>query len=300
MGFRKTATIEPLGYFNKTEKVASKKLASFYLEASVHVDIEAALEVVASTYNISRDPNDYLLIPARANSADRPNENLDGWEHEELVRFDPRVGSRVYSTYELKPHYVNHNASNPRLSRGVLLDAHYNDSNPATDQVKEAVYAARGTEPDTDNFVEVLIAFDQTKDPSLARAYKDGSVYRFSMGCDVESTKCSACGNVASTTLQFCNHIKGKHARQPVRLEGGRMHTPLEWCQGTIFAELSAVDDPADKAAEVQEGLLNIVDAGNSIRLSASEIEEISSFVARYAREIPDSLAGVLTKDLSR
>jgi len=90
---------------------------------------------VADTYRISRDPRDYLLIPCRACSADRPNENMDGWRREELLRFDPKIGRRVYSTFVMKPHFVNHNSANFSLSRGVLLDAHYNDQNSASDAV---------------------------------------------------------------------------------------------------------------------------------------------------------------------
>ena len=303
MAFRKTATVEVLGVQANSawERTASQgKIASHFMEDALELNIEAILDTVADTYRISRDPKDYLLIPCRACSADRPNENMDGWKREELLRFDPRIGRRVYSTFVLKPHFVNHNAANFGLSRGVLLDAHYNDRNPASDAVKRAVFEATGKDATQDEFVETLIAADITKDPFLAEAYKNGSVYRFSMGCDVTDTECSVCGKVASTTFQFCDHVRGKHSRRAYPIDGGHERKASEWCRGTIFAELSAVDDPADKDAEIQEGLLRV--ASQNPFLTDQEICEITSFVARNAnvlKEMPESLAGLISSALS-
>jgi hypothetical protein len=299
MAFQKTATVEVLGVQANSawERTASQvRVASHFMEDKLALNIEAILDTVADTYRISRDPKNYLLIPCRACSADRPNENMDGWKREELLRFDPRIGRRVYSTFVLKPHFVNHNSSNFSLSRGVLLDAHFNDRNPASDAVKRAVFEATGKDVTHDEFVETLIAADITKDPFLAEAYKNGAVYRFSMGCDVTDTECSVCGKVASTKLQFCEHVRGKHSRRAYPISGGERKAS-EWCRGTVFAELSAVDDPADKDAEIQEGLLRIAMANPS--LTDQEIHEISSFVARNASQIPESLAGLINSVLS-
>lgn len=298
--FHKTAKAEILGISTaqKTwEKTASGKFASFFMDQGNSLNVEAALDAVADTYKISRDPSNYLFIPARANSSDRPNENMDGWKREELLRFDPIIGRRIYSTYTLKPHFVNHNASRYQLARGVLLDAHYNDANPFTnDERRESIKKATGRDFDNDEFVEVLIAVDTTKDPSLAEAYKNGSVYRFSMGCDVEATECSACGNVASTVLQFCPCVRAKHSRKAVKWADGSMRPAFEWCVGTRFAELSAVDDPADKDAEIQEGLLGLV---NSKAAALQMKQDLSSFVIRNAGNIPASLAPLFERWLA-
>jgi len=300
MSFWKTASISVLGVHadHGWNKVATEKFASFYMDGG-EIDIEAALDTVADAYRISRDPDDYLLIPTRANSTDRPNENMDGWRRGELLRFDPRIGRRVYQTYLLKPHFVNHNASNFALSRGVILDAHYNDVNPANDMVKEAVFEATGEIPDRDEFVETLIAMDTTKDPRLAEAYKNGSVDKFSMGCDVESTECSVCGKTAMTTFQFCDHVRAKLSKRAYPLDGGGTRRAFEWCNGTIFAEESAVDDPADKDAIVQEGLLQAVASGARV-LTASEVRQITAFVAKHPRDIPEPLAALITSALQR
>lgn len=293
--FKKVAGIEllgaKLGEGAWTKAAKTSRIASFFMDGGSNIDVESALDAVADTYKISRDPSNYLFVPARANSADRPNENLDGWKRDELLRFDPMLGRRVYSTYVLKPHFVNHNASQFQLSRGVLLDAHYNDVNKFDDVRKNSLKDSTGIDRDNDEFVEVLIAVDTTKDPALAEAYKNGSVYRFSMGCDVEATECSACGNVASTTLQFCNCVRKKHARKPVKWLDGSFRPAFEWCLGTRFAELSAVDDPADKEAEIQEGLLAISASNNK--------QDIARFVANHAKDISEDLAKFFIGQLS-
>lgn len=298
--FKKTAKAEILGVStvqNTWAKVAHGKFASFFMDQGNSLNVEAALDAVADTYKISRDPSNYLFIPARANSADRPNENMDGWKRDELLRFDPIIGRRIYSTYTLKPHFVNHNASRYQLARGVLLDAHYNDANAFVDENRrKAVKEATGLDLANDEFVEVLIAVDASKDPALAEAYKNGSVYRFSMGCDVEATECSACGNVASTVLQFCPCVRSKHSRRAVKWADGSVRPAFEWCVGTRFAELSAVDDPADKDAEIQDGLLGLV---NSKAAAFQMKQDLSSFVIRNAGNIPASLAPLFERLLA-
>jgi hypothetical protein len=176
----------------------------------------------------------------------------------------------------------------------VILDAHYNDYNDASDELREAFILHTGKDFAKDEFVETLIAMDMTKDPILAQAYKNGSVRLFSMGCDVEATQCSIpeCGNVATSTWQFCDHIKSKHAQRPVKCEDGKSRIALEWCLGTIFAEESVVDGPADKDASIQDEILNVSEL--TTRLAKSQVEEIVSYVARNASNIPDALAKVI------
>lgn len=303
MVFRKTAKVDVLGVAgidNDWRKISERKVSSVYMDGGTVINVEAALDSVADTYKISRDPRDYLLIPTRAVSADRPNENMDGFQREELLRFDPRLGRRVYSTFNLKPHFVNHAAQNYALARGVLIDSHFNDQNRADDGVKRSVFAATGRDATLDEFVETLIAVDTSKDPSLAEAYKNGSVYRFSMGCDVENTECSVCNKVAFNTIQFCKHIRAKHSHVAYPLDGGGRREAFEWCKGTVFAEESAVDDPADKSAEIQDGILRAASVDPSARsFSDSDLQEILVFATRNANTIPEPLAALINTAIS-
>jgi hypothetical protein len=305
MTFAKIATVDVLGVSSiKKGKAsykrvtASQKTSSFYMDGSLSLDIEAALDSVADAYSITRDPSDLLLLPLRAVSADRKNDNLDQFNSEELLRFDSTQGRRVFATFVGKPHFVNHNAGNLILSRGVVLDAHYNNQNPATDRVKDEVFEATGKEASNDEFVELLVGVDTRKDPMLARAYASGSVDKFSMGADVEATQCSivGCDNIAHTEYQFCDHIRNKMGRRPVRMTNGQYRTAAEICLGTIFQEISGVDDPADRTAETQEGILRIV----ADKRGLDQRRELVAFVLKHHRDIPDSLAGLINSALTQ
>lgn len=301
MAFHKISRVEPLGYYHskKWSKSASKT-ASMFMDGGI-IDIERSLDVVADTYHISRNPDDYLLVPARAVSADRFNANRDGFAEDELLRFDPELGRRVYQSFDLKPHFVNHQSSNMSVARGCVLDVHYNNLNPADDIVKHAVYNDCAKDVNTDNFVELLIAVDMTKDPTLAQGYKSGAVKEFSMGADVTSTVCSVCGNEAFSEFQFCPCVKSKFSGKQHRLPDGRVVEAGEWCKGTKYAEISAVDDPADKSAAIQEGLLIIQDKlpEVQIRLSSRELGELTSYMIRNAKTMPEALIKLVNTHLS-
>lgn len=295
----KTAKVQILGSFSgdgKYKTASQSKYSSIYLDDGLGIDIEAALDTVASTYKISRDPRDYLLVPARAVSANLFNENLDFFSHEELIRYRPDMGRRVYATFTLSPSFINHQASNYALSRGVILDSHYNTENRASDNVKKAVYDSIGEEPEFDKFTECLVAIDTTKDPQLAQGFKTGQIDSFSMGADVSSTTCSVCGKEAATTWQFCDHIKNKYSRKAYKLDNGQRRIAYEICNDVIFRELSTVDDPADKNALVQDSVFDIHQALNQpgTKLSSRQIHEVSSFVAKFAKQIPESVAQII------
>jgi len=293
MPFKKTAIAEILGVSSKGawKKAAGKRLASVYMDGGKALDLEEILDTVADTYVISRDPNDYLLIPARAVTANVPNDNLDFFGDGELKRFNASLGSRVYSTFNFKPHFVNHNAADSRVSRGVVVDSSYNDLNDASDLYRDAVRSSIGNEPDKEEFVECLIAMDMSKDPALAQAYKNASVDKFSMGCDVSSTTCNICGKVATTTWDFCEHVRAKHSGRLYDV-GGQRRKAFEICNDVIFAELSCVDEPADKTAVVQDGLISVGDHNPNLSL-------IASYVANNPKAVDDELAAILNKILS-
>ena len=120
------------------------------------------------------------------------------------------------------------------------------------------------------------------------------------MGADVSSTVCSICGKEAATTWQFCDHIKNKYSRKAYKLDNGQRRIAYEVCNDVIFRELSTVDDPADKNALVQDSVFDIHQALSQPqhKLSSKEVYEISSFVAKYAKQIPESVAQLLYKGL--
>jgi len=228
----KFARVKVLGWRNYHSKTASKssygeKLHSYYMDDCSSLNFKAVLDNVGDTYQISKDPKDYEIIVVRAVEADIPNDNGDAFPKGELLRFDSKIGEKVYRTFNLKPHHVNHQSQDPKMARGVILDSHLNELNEG------------------EAFVEILVASDKTKDPILIRNIINGRLDKFSMGCHCDYTSCSICDHKAYNELQFCDHI----AHNRMQKIAGKL--AYENCYGVVYDEISSVYDPAMKGCEV-------------------------------------------------
>jgi hypothetical protein len=172
----------------------------------------------------------YLYVRSRAISS-RCNDNFDEFPAEEIAA--------SYKTFVGKPVFVNHVNDNHRRARGVIIDA--------------ALHHDRNPDGSPDTWAEVLMEIDATRFPKLAKAILAGHIDRTSMGCDVERSVCSACGNEARTPADYCSHIphlKGKRIFRATA--GGKKVGELvrETCFGLRFFENSVlVEPPADPTA---------------------------------------------------
>lgn len=228
MGFYKIAAVESLGTLSyngeaaSITRTASAPSASHFLDGASKIDIKAVLADVHERFQISANPQDYLFEVIRANTAEIANANGDAFSRSELWRFDSRVGSVVYRTYEKKPHHLNHKADDASRARGVILASHYNEDAAPLDKCAQCcspcgdpsqrdesgIHCGHCGAPVKDEFVEILIAIDRKKDPSLVRGIEQGLLRAGSMGCDCLSTTCNVCHKVAYSPKDFCEHIK--------------------------------------------------------------------------------------------
>lgn len=188
----------------------------------------------------------FLYVRSRAISS-RCNDNFDMFPADEI--------KKAYKTFIGKPVFVNHVNDDHRQMRGLIIDAAlHEDVNP-------------DGSPDT--WTEVLMEVDGKTYPKLAAAILAGDIDRTSMGCDVQISKCSVCGNEATSPLEYCSHIPGKKGQRIYRTgSDGRREGQLvfEICSGLSFFENSLlVEPPADPTAyflgkvEVGPGLEHIV-----------------------------------------
>ena len=174
-----------------------------------------------SGFDFEPDPaGGYLYVTSRALTSDIPNLNYDMFPHEEM--------QEAYKTFIGCPVFVDHHNTDDTRARGVILDAKYHDEDPE------------------DRWTEILMELDEVTFPELCRLVRDGEIDTMSMGCTVESTTCSVCGNEAADFSEFCNHINQKGATFDGELA-------YEICHGIDFIEESFVYDPADVNAQVGE-----------------------------------------------
>lgn len=211
--------------------MALTKHASFQVLAARIAEAGAPLMRTAHRVEFEYEPKPgYLYVRSRAISS-RCNDNYDEFPAEEI--------KKAYRTFIGKPVFVNHHNANHRRARGVIIDAAlHEDVNPD------------GT-PDT--WVEVLMEVDAVKFPKLAEAIVKGHIERTSMGTDVAYSICSACGNKASSPVDYCQHIprmKGKRIYRTTASGTKEGVLIREICYGLGFFENSLlVEDPADPTA---------------------------------------------------
>lgn len=184
-----------------------------------------------AVFNYTPRPG-YLYVRSRAISS-RCNDNYDMFPAEEIAK--------AYKTFIGKPVFVNHHNDDHRRARGIILDA--------------ALHRDKNPDGSPDTWAEVLMEVDAMTFPKLAKAIIAGEVNRTSMGTDVEISKCSVCGNKASSPAQYCQHIPAKKGKRIVHAgsgEPGKREAKLvyEECYGLSFFENSLlVEQPADPTA---------------------------------------------------
>jgi hypothetical protein len=236
-----------------------------------------------SDYDDYRTNDGYMYARIIAISS-RVNKNNDGWPSVELVGgeepwksitgSDQRTSNvgpitaaanseykHGFSTFVGKPIFVDHNNSDPKRARGVIADSKIHIDDTKTASKHDGYYSSTDVDPEhlPPTKVELLLEIDAKSYPKLAKAIKDGDIDGFSMGCDVERSKCSHCGNEATSPQEYCSHIVSKgavHDFETTSSDGTRRRTSkksYENCYGIKFFEISAVFDPADETALAQE-----------------------------------------------
>jgi len=319
MSFKKYADVQVIAiadgdFDEQTKKIAFHRnashsmTASFYQSSPVNIDVQTALNTVASEYDISNNPNDYIFEAVRAVTAEVPNQNGDAFPKNELLRFDHRLNRSVYQTFVLKPHHINHRTDNPRTARGLILDASYNalsepmsacpncNSKTAAKEDRDDIglHCRKCGHLVKDEFVELLLAIDKKKDPTFAEGVRAGALDSVSMGCDCMFTDCSICGNRARSVSQFCQHIKSGNKKKIFKTASGPKMA-FENCGDVIFTEISRVDQPADPTAKQRE----ILSAEQLPMAVESELFLMSAKIAKLEAMVKNASSNVGPIDVS-
>lgn len=209
--------------YNKNEKSLIVAGTENYAEKKLDI---SWLNAASETYQISSDPNDYILIPIPIVTVDIPNRNMQGFPYEEVTYFDPLLGRLVYSTFKGKPTHIDHKNQNPLAAKGVNFDVSMQFI-PAYNIWK----------------IVVLSGFCRQKDEKLVNDILSKKRSSYSMGALVEHFVCSICGTVdEGPGRNRCRHMENKGELFDNRLA-------YQLCIGVNYIENSSVEDPADPTA---------------------------------------------------
>lgn len=202
-----------------------KRAATQLLEAMEHP--RQGLIRTAARHEFEYEPRHGMIYARSRMISNRVNDNWDGFPAEEI--------EKGWRTFIGKPVFVNHHNEDHRRARGVIIDAVLHQHN------------LRDGSPDV--WVEGLKEIDALTYPKLAQRILRHEIDKTSMGVDVDYSTCSACGNKATDTFSYCQHIPGQKGRKYFA-SGQKGRYVFERCYGLRFFEDSVlVEDPADPTA---------------------------------------------------
>jgi hypothetical protein len=184
-------------------------------------------------YNISSDLRDYIIVPVPLVTSDIPNRNMQGFTGKVLMEFAPEHGCLRYQTFVGKPTFVEHNNGDVSKAKGVNLDS----SIVSIPKYKVAV-------------VNVLSAFDRTKDKDLCSDILKKKRNAYSMGATATYFKCSVCDGVLGPGVPrtcICQGTNYTDLKTYGSVRNGMLHYILG--MDPVFIENSSVAEPADTSA---------------------------------------------------
>lgn len=255
-GIRRVALSPAFDFNQKTAKVVLQEYQpnDFLL---THCTIIASVDTepvsqqlgrsMVDGFQIDRKYADYYISPATSKYV---NNNNDCWERKLLLA--------CFKTFIGAENYVEH-IQIPELSKGKIIDA-------AARNIGDSIY------------VDILIATNRKHKP-LVDAITSGKIGTLSMGCSVEFTTCTKCGNVAEDETHLCPHIRYFKGSEFVD-DFGNKRKIAELCghveaePGSVkFIEASWVANPAFTGA-VLRSILNpeeVEGLGKKIQLAFSQ-----------------------------
>lgn len=237
--------------------------------------------------NIKRLWNQYHITPETTKYV---NQNGDAWERSLLLN--------TFRTFVGAENYVEH-VQIPELSKGKVIDAVARD-------LGDSIY------------VDILVATDR-RHANLIKDIESGKMNSLSMGCSIQYSICTKCGNVAADDTELCEHVRYYKGDSFID-HAGKKRVIAELCghksdpESVTFIEASWVANPAFKGA-VMRTVLNptVTDTGEVVMRESSPYAAIfasspllqefmtSQNIDKYLREasVPrDQAFGLLQKEM--
>lgn len=180
------------------------------------------LPKAAEYHGLSKDINDYILVPVPAMITDIPNTNGDSVSLKEFLAWNGDQKQMAYKTWEGAPMYVEHQHS-PEWVRGLILGTYLRPT------------PFKGIQK-----LVMLAALDRTRDPQRVARVISGELNTYSMGMFYSSYMCSICGARAGKGIGSpCLHTRPR--RPTYRQMDGRL--AYRRCENITGFELSLLEN---------------------------------------------------------
>lgn len=150
---------------------------------NIPLDVNRWLPQASKVYHISKDINDYVVVPACIMLSDLPNRNGVAFPLQELLKFNTDTGDLAYKAWKGKPTFLEHKNNVLSEAKGVIFDAFVEDAPEFEGDLIKVI---------------LLLGFDKTKDPQLANDIITGKRTCYSMGAYSDDFVCSICGKTLS------------------------------------------------------------------------------------------------------
>lgn len=216
---------KPIEYSNFRKTVLSANMSETDKAIQgIPLDIDDWLPQAAKEYNISKNLEDYIIVPVIAFFSDLPNRNCVAFPLEELIKFNTDAGCVTYKTWKGKPTFMEHKNNILKDAKGVIFDS--------------VIRNVDGYEGDLCK-VLLLLGYDKTKDPLLCQQILSGQRDSYSMGAYADTFTCSICGQDLSKGS--CRHININNPDMSV-IDG---KLAFMNGRGLMGFECSSVENPA-------------------------------------------------------
>ena len=146
---------------------------------NIPLDVKRWLPQASKVYNISKDINDYIVVPVCIFLSDLPNRNGVAFPLQELIKFNTDTGDLAYKAWKGKPTFEEHKNNVLSEAKGVIFDAFMEDAPEFEGDLAKVI---------------LLLGFDKTKDAGLCQKILSGERPCYSMGSYSDDFVCSVCG----------------------------------------------------------------------------------------------------------
>lgn len=194
-----------------------------------NIEANIWLPRAAEYWGLSKNINDYILIPVPAMVTDLPNTNGDSVSLKELLAWNPEQGRQAYKTWEGRPMYVEHQHK-PEWVRGLILGTYMQPIRRFPGMYK----------------LVKLAALDRTRDPVRVERVLKRELNTYSMGMYYSAFTCSVCGHTAGKGIANpCAHTRPSRPTYAMPNPNPNQVPKLAYrrCMGITGFELSLLEN---------------------------------------------------------